>query len=62
MKASELHGKDEPALKKELNELLKAQFGLRMQIATQQLSNTSQLKKVRRDIARVKTVLNQKDA
>lgn len=62
MKASELHGKDEAALKKELNDLLKAQFGLRMQIATQQLSNTSQLKKVRRDIARVKTVLNQKDA
>ncbi|NDC10226.1 MAG: 50S ribosomal protein L29 [Oxalobacteraceae bacterium] len=62
MKASELLGKDEAALKKELNELLKAQFGLRMQIATQQLSNTSQLKKVRRDIARVKTVLNQKDA
>lgn len=45
MKASELRGKDEPALKKELNELLKAQFGLRMQIATQQLSNTAQLKK-----------------
>ncbi|MEY4368179.1 MAG: 50S ribosomal protein L29 [Burkholderiaceae bacterium] len=62
MKASELRGKDESALKKELNELLKAQFGLRMQIATQQLSNTAQLKKVRRDIARVKTVLNQKDA
>ncbi len=62
MKASELRGKDEPALNKELNELLKAQFGLRMQIATQQLSNTAQLKKVRRDIARVKTVLNQKDA
>jgi len=62
MKASELRGKDEPALKKERNELLKAQFGLRMQIATQQLSNTAQLKKVRRDIARVKTVLNQKDA
>jgi large subunit ribosomal protein L29 len=62
MKASELRGKDEAALKKELNELLKAQFGLRMQIATQQLSNTAQLKKVRRDIARVKTVLNHKDA
>ena len=62
MKASELRGKDESALKKELNELLKAQFGLRMQIATQQLSNTAQLKKVRRDIARVKTVFNQKDA
>ena len=60
MKASELLGKDQEALQKELNELLKAQFGLRMQIATQQLGNTSQLKKVRRDIARVKTVLNEK--
>jgi large subunit ribosomal protein L29 len=62
MKASELQGKDEVALQKELNDLLKAQFGLRMQIATQQLTNTAQLKKVRRDIARVKTVINQKDA
>ena len=61
MKASELKGKDQAALSKELNDLLKAQFGLRMQIATQHLSNTSQLKKVRRDIARVKTVINQKD-
>ncbi len=62
MKASELRGKDEAALTKELNDLLKAQFGLRMQIATQQLNNTAQLKNVRRDIARVKTVMNQKDA
>jgi large subunit ribosomal protein L29 len=62
MKATELRGKDQAALQKELNELLKAQFGLRMQIATQQLSNTAQLKKVRRDIARVKTVMNQKEA
>lgn len=61
MKATELRGKDQAALGKELNDLLKAQFGLRMQIATQQLSNTSQLKKVRRDIARVKTVINHKD-
>ncbi len=60
MKTSELQGKDEASLKKELSELLKAQFGLRMQVATQQLQNTSQLKKVRRDIARVKTVINQK--
>ena len=37
-----------------------AQFGLRMQLATQQLTNTSQLKKVRRDIARVRTVLTEK--
>ncbi|KQV79552.1 50S ribosomal protein L29 [Massilia sp. Root418] len=62
MKASELRGKDQAALQKELNDLLKAQFGLRMQVATQQLSNTSQLKKVRRDIARVKTVMNLKEA
>ena len=62
MKATELRGKDQEALQKELNELLKAQFGLRMQIATQQLGNTAQLKKVRRDIARVKTVMNSKEA
>jgi large subunit ribosomal protein L29 len=62
MKATELRGKDQEALQKELSELLKAQFGLRMQIATQQLGNTAQLKKVRRDIARVKTVMNSKEA
>lgn len=62
MKATELRGKDQAALQQELNELLKAQFGLRMQLATQQLTNTAQLKKVRRDIARVKTVMNQKEA
>ncbi|TFW27048.1 50S ribosomal protein L29 [Massilia arenosa] len=62
MKASELRGKDQDALKKELGDLLKAQFGLRMQAATQQLTNTAQLKKVRRDIARVKTVMNSKEA
>ena len=60
MKASELRDKDDAALGKELTELLKAQFGLRMQIATQQLSNTSQLKKMRRDIARVRTVMTEK--
>lgn len=60
MKASELHKKDKAELNKELSDLLKAQFGLRMQLATQQLTNTSQLKKVRRDIARVRTVLTEK--
>jgi large subunit ribosomal protein L29 len=60
MKASELRDKDHAGLNKELSDLLKAQFGLRMQLATQQLSNTSQLQKVRRDIARVRTVLTQK--
>jgi len=57
MKASELRQKDATELKKELQELLKAQFGLRMQKATQQLANTSQIRKVRRDIARVRTIL-----
>jgi large subunit ribosomal protein L29 len=60
MNASELRGRDRDALNKELSELLKAHFGLRMQLATQQLTNTSQLKKVRRDIARVRTVLTEK--
>jgi large subunit ribosomal protein L29 len=60
MKPSELRAKDQPALTKELQDLLKAQFGLRMQKATQQLTNTSQIRKVRRDIARVRTVLAEK--
>lgn len=59
MKAGELRGKSHDALREELASLLKAQFSLRMQKATQQLSNTSQLGKVRRDIARVRTVLAQ---
>lgn len=62
MKASELREKNGDELQKELAELLKAQFGLRMQLATQQTSNTSQLRKMRRDIARVRTVLNEKAA
>ena len=60
MKPSELRAKSGDELNKELHELLKAQFGLRMQLATQQLGNTSQIKKVRRDIARVRTVLKEK--
>jgi len=60
MKASDLRAKEASELTSELVSLVKAQFGLRMQIATQQLSNTSQLKKTRRDIARVKTVMNEK--
>jgi large subunit ribosomal protein L29 len=62
MKASELREKSGEELSKELEGLLRAQFGLRMQVATQQLSNTSQLKKVKRDIARVRTVMKQKAA
>ena len=60
MKASEIRGKSGEELQKELEGLLRAQFGLRMQVATQQLANTSQMKKVRRDIARVRTIMNQK--
>jgi large subunit ribosomal protein L29 len=60
MKASELRTKSADELNKELLDLLKAQFSLRMQAATQQLSNTSQLGKVRRDIARVRTLIREK--
>ena len=60
MKASELRTKSLDELNKELLDLLKAQFGLRMQLATQQLSNTSQMSKVRRDIARVRTIIREK--
>jgi large subunit ribosomal protein L29 len=62
MKASELRGKEPAELQKELEALLRAQFGLRMQLATQQLTNTSQIKKVRRDIARVRTIMKEKSA
>jgi len=60
MKASELRVKNTDELRQELNELLKAQFSLRMQVATQQLTNNSQIGKVRRDIARVRTIINDK--
>jgi large subunit ribosomal protein L29 len=59
-KASELRGKDVAALEKEVADLLKAHFGLRMQKATQQLGNHTQLGKTRRDIARAKTILAEK--
>jgi large subunit ribosomal protein L29 len=60
MKASELRAKSEADLNQEVLELLKAQFSLRMQAASQQLSDTSQLRKVRREIARVRTVQHEK--
>jgi large subunit ribosomal protein L29 len=60
MKASELRGKSVEELKQELQSLLKAQFSLRMQKATQQLANTSQIGKTRRDISRVRTLLTEK--
>lgn len=60
MKANELRTKSADELNEELLGLLKAQFGLRMQLATQQLTKVSELRKVRRDIARVRTVLSEK--
>jgi large subunit ribosomal protein L29 len=60
MKAKDLINKTADELNKELIELRRAQFSLRMQLATQQLNNTDQIGKTRRDIARVKTVLAQK--
>jgi len=56
MKATELRKKSNDELGKELLELRKAQFSLRMQLSTQQLSNTSQLAKLRKDVARIKTI------
>jgi large subunit ribosomal protein L29 len=55
-----LAGKNATELQAELEALLKEQFGLRMQRATQQLTNTAKLKDVRRGIARVRTLLGQK--
>jgi len=60
MKATELRAKSAADLEQELTDLLRAQFSLRMQKATQQLSNNSQIRKVRRDIARIRTVMHQK--
>jgi large subunit ribosomal protein L29 len=62
MKANELRAKSADELQKELTDLLRAQFGLRMQHATQQLANTSQIRKLRRDIARTRTVIREKAA
>ncbi len=60
MKTSELRTKDIAALEKEVSDLLKAHFGLRMQKATQQLTNHTQLGITRRDVARVKTIIAEK--
>ena len=59
MKAQELRAMPEAELHKRLLELRKEQFNLRMQKATGQLSRPSQVKAVRRDIARVKTLLGE---
>ena len=59
-KAKELRAKSGEELNTELTDLLKAHFSLRMQKATQQLTNTTQLSRTRRDIARVRTLIGEK--
>lgn len=60
MKVTDLRKMKLSELNDELKSLLRAQFSLRMQIATQQISNTNQIKNTRRDIARIKTIISQK--
>jgi large subunit ribosomal protein L29 len=60
MKASELRSKAVSELKDELKALLRAQFSLRMQLSTQQTNKSHDLRKVRRDIARVRTLIREK--
>ena len=60
MKASELRNKSDSELKQELHGLLRERFNLRMQKGTGQLSNPARMKSVHRDIARVKTIMNEK--
>lgn len=62
MKTSEMREKSEAELQQELQGMLREQFNLRMQQATNRLSDSSQMKKVRRSIARVKTIINEKGA
>ena len=62
MKTTELRTKDVAGLKSEVKELQRAHFGLRMQKATQQLTNTATLRTARRDIARAKTILVEKQS
>lgn len=59
MKASELRTKNQEELKQELKDLLRAQFSLRMQLATQQTNKSHELRKARRGIARVRTVMHE---
>jgi large subunit ribosomal protein L29 len=60
IKPSELRGMSEEDLSKQLHELLKEQFNLRMQKGTGQLSRPARVKVVRRDIARIKTVMTER--
>lgn len=60
MKASEMRAKSAPELKSELTEMLRARFALRMQVATQQSNKTSEIGRIKREIARLRTVLHEK--
>jgi large subunit ribosomal protein L29 len=60
MNTKEMRAKSPEELNKELIELRKAQFSLRMQVATQQLTKTTELGRVKREIAQIKTVLTEK--
>ena len=62
MKSTELRKKDIAGLQTEVKELQRAHFGLRMQKATQQITNTATLRIARRDIARAKTILVEKQS
>ncbi|MEY3639126.1 MAG: ribosomal protein [Pseudomonadota bacterium] len=62
MNTTELRTQDEAGLAKEIKDLQRAHFNLRMQKATQQLGNTNQLRETRRSIARAKTILAEKQA
>ena len=61
-KNDELRSKSADELEKELLELRRAQFGLRMQMATQSLTKNSEIARVRKQIARVHTLINEKKA
>ncbi|MBL8524886.1 MAG: 50S ribosomal protein L29 [Betaproteobacteria bacterium] len=60
MNTKEMRAKSPEDLNKELLELRKAQFSLRMQVATQQLTKTTELGRVKREIAQIKTILTEK--
>jgi large subunit ribosomal protein L29 len=60
MNAKDYRAMDEQARQKEMTDMLREQFNLRMQKATGQLSNTANMTKVRRNIARLRTVMNEK--
>ena len=62
MKSTELRKKDIAGLQTEVKELQRTHFGLRMQKATQQITNTATLRTARRDIARAKTILVEKQS